>query len=246
MLARLAYTGPMRRWLDGWRLLGALNAGSMLLGCSATDLAPASAPADGIDAAQLGQVFASVAEPCPGMTATLAAPAGRDEIFVEAAIVDVPSELASRLSLADLPELAGTRSASLIATPHVIARFEAETSLALGQNADSSTPLALARWSALPHHVDDRTSTLELELELSAFERAGRAPLSETHRFSVTTRDNEPGLVHVVRRAGAPRALVVVFRSFRIHGEAELRAIFECKMQQRVRYLQRMSRPAVP
>lgn len=229
----------MRCWFGWRRMVGGVSAGLALGACSGSDVAPASAPSDAVDAALLGEVFSSVGEACPAMQRAAASAPGRDEIFVEAALVDVPSALAEQASLNDLPELARSRSARLISAPHVIGTFETSTAMAPGQNADALTPIALSRWSVRPRHVDAETSTLELELELSALGQP-----QKTLRFSVTTRDNEPGLSHVVRDVAAQRSVVVVFRSFRVHGESELRAIFECKMQQRARYLQRLSRPA--
>ncbi len=230
----------------GWRrIVGSVAAGLVFGGCSGADVAKAEAPVEAADAATLGQLVFDIGQPCPGMTGA-AVPGELDEIFVEAALVDAPSALAEHVTLADLPELARSRRARLVGAPHVIGKFDAETSVSLGANADQTTPVALARLSVLPRHVDDDTSMLELELELSAQERSSQVPAAKTLRFSVTTRDNEPGVAHMPWHEAGKRSLIVAFRTFRVRGEAELRAIFECKMQQRVRYLQRMSRPAVP
>jgi hypothetical protein len=227
----------MRSWLGSWRTIGSAGIGVMLGACSGADVSPATAPSDAADAAQLAQVFSDIGERCPGIPTAVSAPAALDEIFLEAVVVDVPSELAEHVSLRDLPELATSRRVRLVAAPHVMGGFGSVTSMALGQNADAMTPLALARWSMLPRRTADQTSILELEIELSTPE----AP-NTTLRFSVTARDNEPSLAHVVRDAAAQRSLLVAFRAFRVHGESELRAIFECKMQQRARYLQRAAR----
>lgn len=214
-------------------------------GCSGTDVVPAGAPPAATDNEGLAQAFSDLVETCPPPRPALATlPAGgRDEIFVEAAIVDAPAARAE-VSLSDLPELARSPQARLVASPHLLGKFGAETSLGLGQTADALAPVALSRWSMSPRHVDHETSVLELELELSELERPGRPPRSTLHRFSVTTRDNEPRLARLPRHGESGRSLVIVLRSFRVDGEAELRGIFECKMQHRLRYVQRRSAPA--
>lgn len=220
-----------RRWAESVSLASILGA------CSGADVTPAAAPSEATDAEQVAQVLSDVGERCGEITPPLAVTDGRDDIFVEAVIIAVPKALAGYVALGSLPELARSRSVRLVAAPHVLGSFDAATSMALGQSADSSTPLALTRWSVRPRHVDDETSVLELELELSTAERP-----NNTLRFSVTTRDDEPSLAGPLRDAPGPNSLLVVFRSFRVHGEAQLRAIFECKMRQRARYLQRTGR----
>lgn len=223
---QLGYTAAMRCWSGWWRTLVGLS----FVACSGADVTPAAAPVEPSDAAQLAELFSAIGEPCPSVPPAPANGEGRDEIFVEAALVDVPRELAVRATLRDLAELAQSRRVKLVATPHMIGAFGTETKMGLG--GDGEGTLTLSSLKMLPRHVDEKISVLELELELSQ----ARRPL----RFSSTARDNQPSLSHVVWDEAGGRALLVLLRSFRVHGEAELRSIFECKMQQRSAYVKRL------
>jgi hypothetical protein len=210
-----------------------------LWGCSGAEVGPSTTPAEPSAAEQLLEVLSAVDQACPSFAGVESASGGRDEIFVEAVVVEVTRELAEQASLKNLAELGRSPRARLVAAPHVVGAFDTKSELALEQVPDASAPTTLARWSMLPRHVDARVSSLELDLELSWLEPNGQVTPSRPLRFSVTTRDNEPGLARIEWPERNQRALVIVFRTFRIQEESDLRAIFECKMHQREQHLQR-------
>lgn len=212
---------------------------SLLAACSGADRPSANTPPDPHQADALSEVFENVGEACPRYGASASGPEAQDQLFVEAVLVDAPSELARQASLPNLQELARSPRAQFVTAPHVIGTFDKKAEMALGPADGSSAAVTLSRWSMVPHHIDAEASSLDLELDLSAASPNG-SPLTKTLRFSVTTRDNEPRLANLVWNEADQRSLLVLFRTFRIHGEAQLRAIFECKMQQRARYLQRL------
>ncbi len=223
----------------GFPGIACFGAVCLLLGCSGAEVGASASPAQPSAAELLGEVLADVGQACPGFVRVESAPEGRDELFLEAVVVDVPGELAKYASLSSLPELARSPHARLVAAPHLVGAFDTKAELAMDQAPDASAPATLSRWSMLPRHVDVQLSSLDLELELSALEPNGQIARSKTLRFSVTTRDNEPGLARVAWHEKSQRSLVILFRTFRIQKEADLRAIFECKMQRREQHLQR-------
>jgi hypothetical protein len=208
-------------------------------GCSGAEVGASAMPAEPSAAEVLGEVLADVGEACPGFVTVESAPEGRDELFLEAVVVDVPHELAKYASLSSLSELARSPHARLVGAPHLVGAFETKAELALEQVPDASAPTTLSRWGMLPRHVDTHVSSLDLEVELSALEPDGQVTRSKTLRFSVSTRDNEPGLARIVWQEKTQRSLVILLRTFRIQKDADLRAIFECKMQRREQHLRR-------
>jgi len=212
---------------------------STLVACSGAEVGPALEPTGVSDAERLREVFSDLGQSCPNFVMGDAAGA-RDEIFLEAAVVDVATELAQTTTLGTLTNLTMSPRTKLVATPHLLARFDAQASISPGSPDDPSSGVALSAFSMLPRHVDDETSLLELELRLEGATQRGTPPAPKTLRFSVTTRDNQPSLARVVLDDPGQRSVLVVFRSFRVRGEPELRAIFECKMQSRQRYLERL------
>lgn len=202
-----------------------------LMGCSS---AAAVRPPAADPGAALTAVLAAVNARCPGLEeARSSLPPVRDELFVEAVILEVSSDVAAQASLATLPDLPRRARVQLVAAPHVIAEFGHQTEMGLGSSGATHEQLSLVRWNLLPRRAD-REVVLELELDLGLprSEHVAMTP-TRTVKFAATARDNAPALARVEWDAVSRRSLLLLLRTFEVHGEEDLRAIFQCKMQQR-------------
>ena len=200
------------------------------VGCSGTDM---TRPPPVTATNALDEVVSELKAPCPGFEPAKAAREPRDGLFVEAAIFDVPSTWASQVSLDTLADLPRNAQTHLLATPHLVGRFGQKTEMALVSNGGINGQASLARWSMLPQRADAAT-VLDLELELAS-STSERVPITSPRalRFSMTAHENEPVLARVVWDEASRRSLLVLLRMFELGGEKDLRAIFQCKMQQR-------------
>jgi len=199
------------------------------LGCSGAEVGrpPAVAATN-----PLAEVLSAVNARCPGFEAPKSVRGPREDLFVETAILDLPSTWAAQASLQTLSNLSRNDQVHLVATPHVIGKFGQQTEMELGANGEMHEQASLVRWRMLPHRADGAV-VLDLELEL--------APPTSEHvtvtsprvlRFSMTAHENEPVLARVEWDAASRRSLLLVVRPFEIRDEQDLRAIFQCKMQQ--------------
>jgi len=211
------------------RALWAVGTLSMLIACGGDALAPAVGRSSS-DAEQLRHVLSAIGQRCPGFSERTSA-SDRDQLFLEAALVEVSSELAQRATLGTLTDVALSPHARLVATPHLLGTFDEKAEMSLGPSADPSAGATLSRWGMVARHVDDGLSILELELELTSL--LDHRVVTRTLQFSTTARPNEPALARVVEDRARGQSLLVAFRSFRVRTELDLRAIFECKMRQR-------------
>jgi|GEM_PF-2640972 len=230
------------------RELGAVGlALSSVLGCSGAERArPQAADAR----AALIEVLTAVNQPCPSLPeAQSSAPSTRDDLFVEAVVLDVSSESAREVSLTKLQDLPRTTPVQLVAVPHMLGPYEHRTEMVLGATGAAQDQLSLVRWTMIPHRAE-RTAVLELELELDTPRSDPVANTSpRTVKFAATVRDNEPALARVEWDRASRRSLLLLLRTFEVHGDEDLRAIFQCKMQQRATALRRAGdepRPAPP
>jgi hypothetical protein len=207
-----------------------------LTGCSGAE--PAKPPSADMRA-QLTELLTAVSARCPDADRARSPeqPPARDQLFVEAAILEVSSAVAAEASLANLHELPQMAQVQMVAVPHVIADFEHRAEMDWGPGAAERPQVSLRRWSLLPRRADDVT-VLDVELELEPpTSKPGPAVSGRPLKFSATVRENEPALARVEWDAASQRSLLILFRTFAVHGEQDLRAIFECKMQQRAQAL---------
>jgi len=220
------------------RELRAVGLALSVLGCSGAEMRP---PA--IDSrAGLREVLSAVNEQCPGLhEAQSALPRTRDDLFVEAVVLELSSESAREVSLTTLSDLPQTTRARLVAVPHVFGTYERQTEMVVGANGTAPAEPSLVRWAILPRRAD-RALVLEFELELEIPPQRS-APVAMTSRrtlkFAATVRDDEPALARVEWDTASRRSLLLLLRAFEVHGEEDLRAIFQCKMQQRAKALRR-------
>jgi len=206
------------------------------LGCSAAEV---TRPAAADDRETLTDLLA-VNSRCPGFKHATSSPqVPRDDLFLEAVILEVTGATAQQASLANLQDLPRTAQVRLVAAPHLLGRFDTTTEMGLGPDGGAEH-LTLVRASMLPRHAD-RSAVLELELELdSPTSRNDTLPSRRTVAFTTTARDNEPTLAKVAWDETSQRSLLVLLRTFEIRSEDDLRAIFQCKMEQRARTLKRL------
>jgi len=162
-------------------------------------------------------------------------------LFVEAVVLELSSESAREVSLTTLADLPQTTRARLVAVPHVLGAYDHQTEMVLGANGAAQDEPALVRWAILPRRAD-RALVLEMELELELQpQRSAPAamPSRQTLKFAATVRDDQPALARVEWDRASRRSLLLLLRAFEVHGEQDLRAIFQCKMQQRAKALRR-------
>jgi hypothetical protein len=196
--------------------------------CSATDVAR---PAAAREAGGLAELLTSLSGRCPGFERTgEAAATADDQLFVELVILDVPTALAERASISTLRDLSRSEQVGLLGSPHVIGKWDQLVEMGPGSDRATSHGAALTRWSIRPRRAEEDVAVLELQMQL-----AGAGEKTRDVAFTATARPNEPSLAHVVWDHASTRSLLVLLRVFEVHGEPELRAIFECKMQEHQR-----------
>jgi hypothetical protein len=208
-----------------------------VMGCSGAEVVR---PPSADSGAALTEVLTAVNSPCPGMhrASSSLAPV-RDQLFVEAVMLDVSSDLAKEITLSTLKDLPQTARVQLVAAPHLIADFDHQAEMALGASGATSEQISLVRWSLLARHAD-RGEVLDVELDLALpTSKSGVRPVQKL-TFAASARDNEPSLARIERDAASQRSLLLLLRTFEVHGEEDLRAIFECKMQQHAQALGRV------
>lgn len=201
-----------------------------LLGCSGAEVTRPTADSR----TTLADVLTAVNARCPGLAeARSPLQPARDELFVEAVILDVSSDLAGQVSLANLRDLPQAARVQLVAVPHVIAAFGQQSEMVWESNGTRPERLSLLRWSVLPRRAD-RGAVLELGLEFD-LPRSKHVTVTpaRTVKFAATARENEPALARVEWDRESRRTLLLLLRTFEVHGDEDLRAIFECKMRQR-------------
>jgi len=201
-----------------------------LIGCSGAEMAQ---PVAADSRAALTEVLSAVTARCPDLQGPPSSPKpSRDRLFVEAVILDVSSAVAEQASLSTLQRLPQTAPVQLVATPHLLADFDQPSQMVLGLNGETPEQLSLVRWSLLPRRAD-REVVLEVELALEPpASKHVPSPAPRTLRFAATVRENEPALARVEWDQASQRSLLIVFRTFEAQGEEDLRAIFQCMMQQ--------------
>lgn len=191
------------------RELRAVGLALSVLGCSGAEMRP---PA--IDSrAGLREVLSAVNEQCPGLhEAQSALPRTRDDLFVEAVVLELSSESAREVSLTTLSDLPQTTRARLVAVPHVFGTYERQTEMVVGANGTAPAEPSLVRWAILPRRAD-RALVLEFELELEIPPQRS-APVAMTSRrtlkFAATVRDDEPALARVEWDTASRRSLLLL------------------------------------
>jgi hypothetical protein len=206
-----------------------------LMGCSGAEVVrPPTADSD----AALTEALTAVNARCPDMDRARSSllPA-RDQLFVEAVVMDVPSDLAKDITLSRLKDLSQTARVQLLAVPHLIADFDHRAEMGLGPSGGTPEQISLVRWSLFARHAD-RGEVLDVELDLGLpTSKSGVTPVRQL-KFATSARDNEPALARVEWDAVSQRSLLLLLRTFEVHGDEDLRGIFQCKMQQRAQALQ--------
>ena len=208
-----------------------------VLACSGAE--PAKPPSADVRA-QLTELLTAVGSRCPNwVEAEPQQPPARDQLFVEAAILEVSSAVAADASLANLQALSRNAQVQIVSAPHLIADFEHRAEMVWGPSGAEPEQVSLLRWSLLPRRADTAT-VLDVELELEPPTPRGTAAApGRSLKFSATVRKNEPSLARVEWDAEQHRSLLLVLRTFEVRGEQDLKAIFECKMRQHAEALSR-------
>ena len=163
-------------------------------------------------------------EACPPASPQASTPADRNEVFVELTLLELPRALAAATFRGNLPDLAYASDVALLATPHLLASFERPSQSHPGVEPLGDASVALSTITLLPRRAEEGVTVLAVQLALRS-----RNGTTQTYPFSVSAREDEPGVARVDIAAG--RSVLALFRLRAVHREADLRAIFECKMR---------------
>jgi len=147
----------------------------------------------------------------------------RDDVFVELTVLEVPTIVAAATTLANLSDLGRASEVTVIASPHLLARLGHAAKVETGGEPLGPAHLALASVSALPQQADAGVTVLDLELTFQSPSGA------RSYSLSVSGRTDEPRLARLEVAPG--RSVLLLFKLHSVHGEGDLRAIFQCKMQ---------------
>lgn len=208
-----------------------------LLGCGSSVEPQAPTPRTGV----VAQFLQDFLEPCaptaeaPPRSAPLPPPppvppppsegmtGERDEVFVELTLLEVPTAVAAGTTLANLSDLAWAPDVTSVASPHLVADFGHAAKMETGGDPLGPAHVSLSSVSVLPQHADSGVTVLGLELSFRS--PSGTKP----YGLSVSGRADEPGLARLEIAPG--RSVLLLFKLHPVHGEDDLRAIFQCKMQ---------------
>lgn len=205
-----------------WRAL----ATCVLCGCGASQ------PATDLDVrraqqASLAQLLREWSAPCPAAE-PVAEASSQDQVFVETLLFELPTPLAEATTLQTLPELPRSSNVTFLGSPHVIASFGEPLRINPSETGAMTEAPKLVESSLLPRHADLGRIVLSWELGLQPVE-----PPPRKLQLHVSTRAGELGLAHVPWDDSRQRSVLLLFKTQTVHGEADLRRIFECKMWQR-------------
>lgn len=155
-------------------------------------------------------------------------------VFVEAMLVDIPNNgvALAMLGTGTFAEIAATPDVTVMASPHVLANDREETRLQLGPDAspDSGQPQAWS-WKYNPRVLDGDQIQLEFELSSSAS--------SEPAHTTLTLAQNQTAVLGTKFPAPQGHATVVVIQASVVRDQADLRRIFERKMNERAAIVER-------
>lgn len=203
---------------------------SLLAACSAAEPTPATAEPTDTERPELRRVIEAALAPCPE-PAEPRGPGDRDQVFVEAVVLEAPSELAAAADLESLPELARAPGVRLLGTPRVTTDLGSSATQTIEERSGLVSRPALHRISVAARRAEPDVSVLDLTLELQLPNRdPARTPPTAQVTTTLAPRDRHA----VVRVLPLPddrsRSLVAVVVPRPIREERDLRAIFECKL----------------
>jgi hypothetical protein len=159
------------------------------------------------------------------------------EVFVETLLFDVP--LSTQVGVAGISQLARQSDVHLLGTPHVVGKLAAQTTLSLEQRLGVLEQPTLTRFSLLPQRSESGLHVLEFELGFSMPNAdPARNPELARSSFLVEGQSDRAMLGSAAYPGNPQRKVLAVVKAHPIRHAEDLRALFECKMQQRRRALQ--------
>lgn len=172
------------------------------------------------------------APPCPADAPVVQA--DRDQVFVEALVADVSRAAATEATLASLDRVLSVPDAAILGTPHWIGTYDEPGTLELTDVQGQTPRASLHRLKLLARHAESAVTVLDLELTLQLANPNAVSP-TPTRRvsLSLTARDDLSSVAQVPWSVS--RSLLVVVRPRAVRSERDLRTLFECKMQRRLR-----------
>ena len=220
----------------------------------------ATTPAPRVDdarAAELAkaQIFQAFAEPCsletppnpalpadapqpPPIVPPGPAPIG-PAVFLDTAWFLLPSARASVALPASRERLTADPEVQLLGTPHLFATFDAPARAVFDEHTGPLAEATLHDITVIPKQTADGQLAIELDtgLLLPTSPTASESPAPVRIHFVAAPRSGQP-VALTERIPGRPdQSLLILLTPYAIQGEAELRAIFTCKMARRQRAL---------
>src|SRR5512145_417354 len=169
------------------------------------------------------------------------------QVFVEAFLIEVPSDANWRFEPGSLPALARVPGAKLLATPHIIATLETRQTMDLSRRllppgAFLEPGVYFEGMTVLPRLGDSGTLVLEVDVALQTSDsREGPNVVpAETHvRNTFVAREKRVSWLAVSVPGYSKSSLLLGVKPHLVGDQTDLRSIFDCKMQQRKRSLAR-------
>lgn len=205
--------------------------------------------ADAESAYVLADVIDSAETPCSMRmpSAPRDAPVSPPQVFVEAILIELPSGANWRLEPGSISTLARIPGAKQIATPHLIATLETAQTMDLGRHflppdATLEPGIYFNGITILPRRGDAGALVLDVDVALHTSEsrQAAAAAPAEMHvRNTFVVREKSVSWLAVPVPGYSKATLLLGVKPHLVSDQADLRNIFECKMQQRQRSLSR-------
>jgi hypothetical protein len=158
-------------------------------------------------------------------------------VFLDTALFLLPTARAGARLPASSESLAHDPSVRLLGTPHLSAHFDAKSRMVLADNTGPLAQTAFREFSATPKRTEDAQLAIEIDLVLqlpSSQTAPAKPPESRIHLLTAP-HFSQP----VVLTAQVPeqpgQSLLFLLTPYPLRSEADLRAIFLCKMAQRER-----------
>lgn len=159
------------------------------------------------------------------------------EVFVEALLFDVP--LSTQVGVADISQLSRMPDVHLLGTPHIVGNLAVQSTLSLEQRLGVLEQPTLTRFSLLPQRSESGLHVLEFEMGFSLPNAdPARNPELARSSFLVQGPSDQAMLGSAAYPGNPQRKVLAIVKAHPIRNPDDLRALFECKMQQRRRALQ--------
>lgn len=150
-------------------------------------------------------------------------------------MLNVPRKLAESASLRTLEQVLAEPTVEMLGTPHLVVDVGQEGQLALVDVQGRTEGPSLHRMRLMPRRAEPDLTVLELEVTLQLPNPTALRP-NPTRAVALTfsARDDVSALASAPWDEPGQRSLVVVVRPRSVRSDADFKAIFGCKMRERL------------